>query len=63
MLIESGESKDDISIPTCVAEEKIEATVHDVPVLPEERQRSKRQRHSSQHQSVKQQPAMQKEER
>ena len=59
LLIESGESKDDISIPTCVDEEKIEATVHDVPVLPEERQRSKRQRHSSQHQSAKQQPAKQ----
>ena len=31
----------------------------DVPVLPEERQRSKRQRHSSQHKSAKQQPAKQ----
>ena len=59
LLIESGESKDDISVPTSVDEEKIEATVHDVPVLPEERQRSKRQRHSSQHQSAKQQPAKQ----
>ena len=59
MPIESGESKDDISIPTCVDKERIEAAVHDVPVLPEERQRSKRQRHSSQHQSAKQQPAKQ----
>ena len=54
LLIESGESKDDISIPTCVDKERIEAAVHDVHMLPEERQR-----HSSQHRSAKQQPAKQ----
>ena len=59
LLIEGGESRDDISTPTRVDKERREAAVHDVHVLPEERQRSKRQRHSSQHRSAKQQPAKQ----